>query len=94
MTKAEIVKQMSTRTGVEPEIATACMDALLDIIKDALIHDGHIHFRDFGTFFVKRRAPKIARNITTNTAIQLPERYVPVFKPTKMLAAMINDADK
>ncbi|MBC8455700.1 integration host factor subunit beta, partial [bacterium] len=53
-----------------------------------------LEFRGFGSFFIKRRAPKDARNPGTNEIVKVPERYVPVFKPSKILRDRVDKSNK
>jgi DNA-binding protein HU-beta len=56
----------------------------MDSIKIALASDRNVYLRGFGSFIVKKRAKKTARNISKNTTIVIPEHYIPAFKPAKI----------
>lgn len=53
----------------------------MEVIKDSLAHGGNVYLRGFGSFTVKKRAAKTARNISQNTTIIIPEHNIPAFKP-------------
>ena len=81
MTKAEIVKEVSKNTGIENATVSAVVEGFMATVKDALAKDENVYLRGFGTFEVKTRAAKTARNITKNTTVIIPEHKVPTFKP-------------
>jgi DNA-binding protein HU-beta len=81
MTKAEIVKEVSKNTGIENATVSAVVEGFMATVKDALANDENVYLRGFGTFEVKTRAAKTARNITKNTTVIIPEHKVPTFKP-------------
>lgn len=94
MTKADIVDIIAAGTGLTKVETEAVIDAFLATLSDALIQGERIEFRKFGSFSVKERAPKQARNPGTGEAVQLPARMVPVFKPSRQLRDMVNQAQK
>ena len=81
MTKVEIVKEVSKNTGIENATVSAVVEGFMATVKDALAKDENVYLRGFGTFEVKTRAEKTARNITKNTTVIIPEHKVPTFKP-------------
>lgn len=83
MTKAELVKQISDATGVEKSAAMAVVEAFMETVKDSISKGEAVYLRGFGTFDIKHRAQKTARNIARNTTIIVPEHDVPSFKPSK-----------
>ena len=83
MTKAELVKQISDATGVEKSAAMAVVEAFMETVKDSISKGEAVYLRGFGTFDIKHRAQKTARNITRNTTMIIPEHDVPSFKPSK-----------
>ena len=83
MTKAELVKQISDATGVEKSAAMAVVEAFMETVKDSISKGEAVYLRGFGTFDIKHRAAKAARNITRNTTIIVPEHDIPSFKPSK-----------
>ena len=89
MTKAEIVKSVVQSTGIERETVAAALESIMETIKGSLIQGEPVYLRGFGTFGIKHRAAKPARNITANTTILIPEKDVPSFKPSKEFTAAV-----
>lgn len=89
MTKAELVKQISDATGVEKSAAMAVVEAFMETVKDSISKGEAVYLRGFGTFDIKHRAAKAARNITRNTTIIVPEHDIPSFKPCKEFMANV-----
>ena len=83
MTKAELVNNIAKNTGVDKKTALVILEAMMEEIKTTMINGENIYLRGFGTFALKRRAEKTARNITKNTTIVVPAHNIPVFKPSK-----------
>ena len=83
MTKADIVNEITKRIGVDRATALATLETFMEVVKDSLSNDENVYLRGFGSFIVKRRAQKTARNISKNTAIIIPEHNIPAFKPAK-----------
>lgn len=83
MTKADIVNQISQSTGVDKTTVLSTVEAFMDIVKDSLAKDENVYLRGFGSFIVKKRAGKTARNISKNTTVIIPACNVPAFKPAK-----------
>lgn len=81
MTKAEIVTEIAKTTGIEKASVLAVVESLMDSIKDSLAHGENVYLRGFGSFIVKQRAEKTARNISKNTTIIIPAHNIPAFKP-------------
>lgn len=89
MTKAEVILAISRKTGLDKEDTKSTLDELLCVIQNAVADNQRVHFSGFGSFFKKKRAKKIGRNISTNTAIIVEEHYIPSFKPSKFFAEKI-----
>ena len=83
MTKADIVNEVAKATGVEKVTAQAVIEATMDSIKQSLIKGNPVYLRGFGSFIIKHRAQKAARNITKQTTITIPAHDIPAFKPAK-----------
>ena len=81
MTKAEIVAEISKKTGVEREKALKVVEALMVVIKDKTVAGEDIFLRGFGTFTTKTRAKKVGRLIKENKSVIVPEHKIPYFKP-------------
>ena len=84
MTKADIVNEIAKTTGIEKANVLETIDKFLDIVKDSLANDKNVYLRGFGSFIVKTRSQKTARNISKNTTIIIPEHKIPSFKPAKV----------
>ncbi len=85
MTKQEIVDNVAAATGLTKVETEAVMNGVMSQIIDALSRNERVELRGFGTFGVKHRLPKKARNPGTGETIYLEERYVPTFKPAKKM---------
>jgi len=83
MTKADIVSEIAKSTGVEKVQVQAIVEAFMESIKTSLTQNNNVYLRGFGSFIVKKRAQKVARNISKNTTITIPEHNIPAFKPAK-----------
>ncbi|MEX0988088.1 MAG: HU family DNA-binding protein [Bacteroidales bacterium] len=83
MTKADIVNEISKNTGIEKVTVQKTVEAFMESIKDSLSDNKNVYLRGFGSFIVKKRAKKTARNISKNTTIIIPEHFIPSFKPAK-----------
>ena len=91
MTKQEIVDTVSNATGLTKVETEAVMNGIMSTIIDSLAENERVELRGFGTFGIKHRMPKKARNPGTGDAIYLPERYVPNFKPSKLMRSRVNE---
>jgi DNA-binding protein HU-beta len=83
MTKADIVSEISNRIGVEKLTVQSTIEAFMGTIKSSMVKDKNIYLRGFGSFVVKKRAKKKARNISKNMILIIPKHFVPTFKPAK-----------
>ena len=83
MTKADIVSEISKSTGIEKVTVQKTVEAFMDSVKGNLVKGKNVYLRGFGSFIVKKRAEKTARNISKNTSIIIPEHFIPAFKPSK-----------
>jgi DNA-binding protein HU-beta len=81
MTKADVIAGITTKTRKEKEATETIVDAFFKVVQSSLINGEDVFVRGFGTFLVKKRAAKVGRNITKNTAVQIPESYIPAFRP-------------
>lgn len=82
MTKLEIVKQIARETGIEATTVSAVVEGFMEEVRAAQIRKENVFLRGFGTFAVKHRKEKTARNITKNTTIKIPAHDIPAFKPS------------
>lgn len=89
MTKAEIVNEVAQSTGVQKEQVAAVVDGFMEVVKDSLTKGNPVYLRGFGSFIIKHRAEKAARNITKNTTMTIPAHDIPAFKPAKEFVASL-----
>jgi len=94
MTKADIVNEISKNTGIEKVTVQKAVEAFMEAIKDSLVKDKNVYLRGFGSFIVKKRAQKTARNISKNTTIIIPEHNIPSFKPAKSFTGKVKSTVK
>ncbi len=94
MTKADIVNEISKNTGIEKVTVQKTVEAFMDGIKSSLETGNNVYLRGFGSFVVKKRAEKTARNISKNTTIIIPEHFIPSFKPAKTFVNKVKSTVK
>jgi len=84
MTKADIVNEVAKATGLEKITVQNVVEGFMECVKDSLAKGNNVYLRGFGSFIVKKRAKKTARNISKNTTIVIPAHNIPSFKPAKV----------
>jgi len=89
VTKADVINEISEKTGIDKLDVQASVEAFFSVVKTSMAKGENIYVRGFGSFVNKKRAKKIARNISKNTAIVIEEHYVPSFKPSKIFIEKI-----
>jgi len=89
MTKAEIVNEVAKATGIEKAAVQTVVEAAMESIKSSLIKGNPVYLRGFGSFIIKHRAQKAARNITKQTTMTIPAHDIPAFKPSKSFVASV-----
>jgi len=94
MTKADIVNEIAKNTGIEKITVQKSVEAFMESVKDSLVANQNVYLRGFGSFIVKKRAQKTARNISKNTTIVIPEHFIPSFKPSKTFVLQVKDKVK
>ncbi len=94
MTKADIVAEISEKTGVEKVAVQVTVEAFMNAIRNSLENGQNVYLRGFGSFIVKRRAEKTGRNISKNQAIIIPAHYIPAFKPAKTFTEKVKSKVK
>jgi len=96
MTKADLVEQVADAIGpgITKKDCALVVDGFLNAVKVALAHGDNIEIRGFGTFKVRRRKTRMARNPRTGDAVKVPQRSVPVFKPSKPLRTRVERLDE
>lgn len=81
MTKAEIASEIAKTTGLDKAAVVTVIEQFMTVVKDSLANGENVYLRGFGSFIIKQRAEKTARNISKNTAIIIPAHNIPAFKP-------------
>jgi len=89
MTKADIVNEISKNTGIDKTTVLATVEAFMETVKNSLAENENVYLRGFGSFIVKHRAQKTARNISKNTTMVIPAHNIPAFKPSKSFVNMV-----
>ncbi len=89
MTKADIVNEIAKSTGAEKVLVQTLVEAFMATVRNSLIENTTVYLRGFGSFIIKKRATKVARNISKNTTITIPEHNIPAFKPAKSFVAKV-----
>ncbi|MEG1607778.1 MAG: HU family DNA-binding protein [Mucinivorans sp.] len=89
MTKAEIVSEIAKSTGIEKVQVQRVVESFMENIKETMTSGENVYLRGFGSFIIKRRAEKVARNISKNTTITIAAHNIPAFKPAKTFANVI-----
>lgn len=84
MTKAEIIAQITEETGLQKKDVSVVIESFMANVKKCMIEDReNVYLRGFGSFIIKKRAEKTARDIGKNTTITIPAHDLPSFKPAK-----------
>ena len=84
MTKADIINGIASSTGISKKDVSAVVESFMDAIKNSMLEKKeNVYLRGFGSFIIKHRAEKTARNISKNTTITIPAHNFPSFKPAK-----------
>ncbi len=89
MTKADIVNEISEKTGIEKVVVQTTVEAFMKTIRSSMTEGKNVYLRGFGTFVVKKRAEKVGRNISKNTTVVIPAHYIPAFKPAKTFSERV-----
>ena len=83
MAKAELVNTISNKLGVEKNDTQKVIEAFMQEIRTSMYNGDNVYLRGVGSFIIKTRAAKTGRNISKNTAIEIPAHNIPAFKPSK-----------
>lgn len=89
MTKAEVVNEIAKNTGIDKTVVLTTVESFMEVVKDSLVKNENVYLRGFGSFIVKERAEKTARNISKNTTIIIPAHNIPAFKPAKTFVSAV-----
>ena len=91
MRKADLIQRISDKTGIAKVDVLVTLESFFKEVKDSLNDGENVYIRGFGSFVIKKRAKKIGRNIKKNIAIEIPEHYIPAFKPAKIFVDRIKN---
>jgi len=91
MRKADLVAAISEKTGVPKVDVLVTLEEFFLQVKDSLAEGENVYIRGFGSFIVKKRKKKVGRHIKQNVSIEIPEHYIPAFKPAKIFMEMVKD---
>jgi DNA-binding protein HU-beta len=94
VTKADVISAISEQTGVDKADVSSTVEAFFTVVKTALESGDAVYVRGFGSFINKRRAKKVARNISKNTSIVIDAHQVPSFKPAKAFVEEVKTKTK
>ena len=89
MRKADLVTAISEKTGVPKVDVLVTLETFFKEVKNTLSDGENVYIRGFGSFVIKKRAKKIGRHIKKNVAIEIPEHYIPSFKPAKVFVEQV-----
>ncbi|WP_020567004.1 HU family DNA-binding protein [Neolewinella persica] len=94
MRKADLVTSISEKTGIAKVDVLVSLESFFKEVKGSLAEGENVYIRGFGSFVVKKRAKKIGRHIKENKAIEIPEHFIPAFKPAKVFVEQVKDKVK
>lgn len=94
MTKAEVISIVADKTGLDKVSVSVALEGFFDAVKDSLAEGEAIYVRGFGSFVNKKRAAKKARNISKNITVEVPEHFIPSFKPSKEFTEQVKSSIK
>ena len=104
MRKADLVNAITEKTGIEKVDVLVALEAFFTVVKDTMGEGENVYVRGFGSFIIKKRAKKVGRNIKRGKTVEIPEHYIPAFKPAKIFNDFVkanvhslpddNDADE
>ena len=83
MTRSDIISEIAKETGIDKITVRKIVESFMETVKESLAREKNVYLRGFGSFIIKKRARKVARNIRKNTTIIIPEHFIPFFKPSK-----------
>lgn len=94
MTKAQVIQEIASKTGIDKADVASVVEAFFRVVKGSLAEGENVYFRGFGSFVVKKRAEKVARIISKNKSIIIPEHFIPSFKPAKTFVEKVKNNHK
>jgi nucleoid DNA-binding protein len=94
VTKKEIVRSIADAIGHTQLKTKEIVQQMFGVIIDTLVSEKRIELRNFGVFEVKKRAARKARNPRTNEKVSVPEKYVVIFKPGKVMEDRMKELER
>jgi DNA-binding protein HU-beta len=94
MTKADVISEIAEKTGIDKSDVTATVESFFVVVKNSMADGNDIFIRGFGSFINKKKARKIGRNISKNTAVIIEEHFAPKFKPAREFIEKIKSSKK
>ena len=94
MTKADIVTEISNKTGIDRNDVLAIVEGFMGTVKKSMEAGETVYLRGFGSFIVKKRAAKLGRNILAKTTVTIPAHNIPAFKPAKEFVDAVKEKVK
>lgn len=91
MRKADLVAAIADKTGIAKVDVLVSLESFFKEVKNSLADGENVYIRGFGSFVIKKRAKKIGRHIKENKAIEIPEHYIPSFKPAKIFVDQVKE---
>jgi len=92
MRKADIVGSIAEKTGIPKVDILVALEAFFKEVKTSLVEGEPVYVRGFGSFILKKRAAKVGRNIKKNVAVEIPEHFIPAFKPAKEFVHAVKES--
>ena len=92
MRKADIVTSIAEKTGIPKVDILVSLETFFKEVKTSLVEGEPVYVRGFGSFILKKRAAKVGRNIKKNVAVDIPEHFIPAFKPAKEFIQSVKDS--
>lgn len=94
VTKADIVEQIADKTGIERAVVSEIVERFFKVVKESVSTGETLYVRGFGSFGPQKRAAKVARNISTNTLVNVPAHITPKFKPATEFMKRVKESVK
>ncbi len=94
MTKADVIQEICQRTGIDKSDVSASVETFFKVVKKSMTEGENVYVRGFGSFILKKRAKKVARIISRNKSIVIPEHFIPCFKPAKEFVEVVKENNK
>lgn len=91
MRKADLVAAIADKTGIAKVDVLVSLESFFKEVKGSLAEGENVYIRGFGSFVIKKRAKKIGRHIKENKSIEIPEHYIPSFKPAKVFVDQVKE---